>query len=277
MSQRVFRMPDGLFKSFYLGNRKTRYAYVFYATDIAYATAVLVFVRLLKELGIRSDVDLIILHLPLPEHILKKMRQMGIVTRRVPELRYTYSKYFEHSLVKLRVFELTKYERLIFLDADAIPLKTLDDLFEIKFSEPIAAPIAYWLPQPFWTTAMLVVKPSRKCWDRVKRQFPAAREKRFYDMDIVNAEFAGEICTLPQGCFSLNSEWEDTNRPSFWADPVEAYSSVSVIHFTALGKPWSYSVEEVRRLRPTAYETFYDLWKMWRDARDEIMSGAAEH
>ena len=44
---------------------KNRHAYVFYATNDTYAIAVLVFVRLLRQLGVRDDTDLVVLHLRL--------------------------------------------------------------------------------------------------------------------------------------------------------------------------------------------------------------------
>ena len=74
----------------------------------------------------------------------------------------------------------------------------------------------------------------------------------WYDMGIVNHEFATDIHTLSGSALTLDSEWEDANRPGFFGDPVETYSEALVVHFTALGKPWSYTLEEVRSLRPKA-------------------------
>jgi hypothetical protein len=134
----------------------------------------------------------------------------------------------------------------------------------------VAAPRAYWLPQPYWTSALLVAQPSIACWNRVKPHFAAASQKDYFDMDIISCEFANEIQSLPPTVFCLNSEWEDANRPGFFGDPVEAYSSVSVVHFTALGKPWTYSTAEAKRLRPNAHPLFYDLWDKWRTTRELI-------
>ncbi len=138
---------------------RNRLAYVFYATNQTYAIAVLVLVRMLQRLGIRNDADLVVLHLPLARSILAKMREMELMTVMVPELRYIDYPYFKDCLVKLRIFQL-EYERVLFVDADAIPLKSLDDLLRFSFDGSVAAPRAYWLPQPFWTSALLVVRPS---------------------------------------------------------------------------------------------------------------------
>jgi lipopolysaccharide biosynthesis glycosyltransferase len=179
-----------------------------------------------------------------------------------------HGRYYKDCLVKLRIFELVEYARVIYVDADSVPLKSLDHLFTLPFDEPVAAPRADWLPSPCWASHLLVVKPSHDLWNRVEKHFECAAKQRRYDMDIINAEFAGEIATLPDGLVCLNSEWEDVTRPGSLRRGVGC--SASVIHFTALGKPWSYRIGRVRRLRPNASPFFYQLWEMWWNARDEI-------
>lgn len=250
---------------------KSRHAYVFYATDDAYGVAVLVFVRRLRELGVAPDADVLVLHLPLSRPVVARMDALGIQRREVPVVG-RQGGYFKDSLVKLRIFELTEYDRVVYLDADALPLRNLDFLFALPFADSVAAPSAYWLPQPFWTTAMLVVRPSEAIWTRMRRHLESP-SARWHDMDIVNRELAGEVHPLPSGVFGLNSEWEDVNRRGFFGDPIEAYGRVAVVHFTALGKPWSYTVDEVRSLRPHAHEIFVELWATWRRTREEILAG----
>jgi hypothetical protein len=261
-----------------LRDRRRRFAYAFYATNDAYAVAVLVFARLLQQLGIRRDVDLLTFHRQVSRPLVEAMTEVGITPRLVSPLRRRWvspprrarGSPLRDSLTKLRVFELAEYDRVVFADVDAMPLKPLDYLFELAISEAIAAPRAYWLPQPFWTSALFVLEPSTASWSRVSRHL-VTRRNRHYDMDIVNAEFAREIHTLPPEVFCLNSEWEDEGRPGYFSDPIDAFSKVSVVHFTALGKPWSFSPEEVRRLRPNAHPVFHELWETWRGTRDDVL------
>lgn len=243
---------------------------MFYATSRVHAIAVMVFVHLLRRLGIRSDIDLVVLHLPLPRRLVAKMREMGMLTALVPELRFIHHRYYRHCLIKLRIFQLVEFERVVYVDADALPLKKLDGLLTMSFEGPVAAPAAYWLPQPFWTSALLVVRPSMASWERVSRHFASASRNNLFDMDIMNSEFGAEIHTLPAGVFCLNSEWENLNQPGFFGDFADTYSRASVVHFSALGKPWRYSLAGVRRKRPRAHPIFYELWETWRNARDEI-------
>jgi hypothetical protein len=62
---------------------RNRLAYVFYATDDIHAMAVLVFVRLLRELGARSDADIVVMHAPLSSALREKMQRWGITIRLV--------------------------------------------------------------------------------------------------------------------------------------------------------------------------------------------------
>src|SRR5262249_8063857 len=156
-------------------------------------------------------------------YLIAKMREMGMVTRLVTVPRYVHGWYFRDCLVKLRIFELSDYDRVVYIDADAIPLKSLDSLLTLPFEEPVAAPSAYWLPQPSWTSSLLVVKPSAELWNRVRRHFASAAENRYYDMEIVNIEFGSRMRTLPAGVVCLNSEWVNVNTPGFFGDPVETY------------------------------------------------------
>ena len=250
---------------------KNSTAFVFYATDEAYAIAVLVFVHLLRDLGIRNDVDLLLLHLPLSAPIMEKFQRLGIKTRLVKGFYGARNKYYQHCYVKLRLFERAEYDRVLFADADAIPLCSLDHLLSLPITAPIAAPPAYWLPQPFWTSALLLARPSRASWKRIAPHIRTARQTGVYDMDILNREFAREIESLPPTAFCLNSEWEDTSRPGYFIDPEQAYRNVSVVHFSALGKPWMYSTSEAKRLKPNAHPLFFELWDRWRSTRDRIL------
>ncbi len=169
-------------QDFCLSPSMNRQALVFYATRHEYAVSVLVFVRLLQRLGTRRGTDLIVLHLPLEPWVLEKMRAMGMMTVGVPALPLMKRRYYRHCLTKLRIFQLVQYERVVYLDADAIPLKSLDDLLMFPFDGPITAPPAYWRRQPYWTTTLLVVRPPIANWSCVSSHFKDAVQTSVYDV-----------------------------------------------------------------------------------------------
>jgi len=249
---------------------KNPLAFVFYSTSERYAAAALVFVHLLRGLGMRGDADVLLLHFPLPASMVDKARRMGILTRPVAGFRAVPDDHYRHCYVKLRALALREYERILFIDADAIPLKSLDSLLSLEMKNPIAAPLAYWLPQPYWTSAMFLAQPSRTLWQRVRPHIASAGRTALYDMDILNKEFAGEIDTLPRDTFSLNSEWEHQDKPGWFGNPQQALKQVSVVHFSALGKPWFYSTAEAKIRRQQAHPEFFELWDRWQRAHDAI-------
>jgi Glycosyl transferase family 8 len=252
---------------------RDRVAFAFYATDDSYAFSALVFLELLRDLGIRPDAEVVVLHLPLSAAITGLMREAGMRIIAVEPLEPRRDPYYRHSLVKLRIFELTAYVRVLFVDSDSIPLKNLDDLISYPLSGPVSAPRAYWLEHRRWTTGMLLAQPSPSNWARITRHVATTAPDDHFDMDVINDEFADEIGTLPNTSFCLNSEWEVAGRPGHFADPDEAYTRVSVVHFTALGKPWMYSTDEVRKLRPHAHPAFYEMWDKWHATRRAILAG----
>jgi hypothetical protein len=243
-------------------------AYAFYATDNTYAIAAMVCATLLRKAG--ANADFVMVHLPLSPFVMGRLRRMGIRTRLVASLDRSPSWYYRDCLVKLQILHLTDYARVIYLDVDAVPLKSLDDLFTMPLGVPLAAPVAYWLPRPYWSSHLLVVAPSEELWKRVGRRLERTPTDRRYDMDVINAEFGGETHSLPPKLTLLNSEWEDRSRPHAFGDPAEAFRDVSLIHFSALGKPWSFTPQRVRRLRPNAHPEFCRIWELWWQARAEV-------
>jgi len=52
-------------------------------------------------------------------------------------------------------------------------------------------------------------------------------------------------------------------------DLERVWRQAQVLHFTAVGKPWSWPTETLKLMRPHAHELLYESWKTWRtDARD---------
>ena len=48
------------------------------------------------------------------------------------------------------------------------------------------------------------------------------------------------------------------------------YNDVKVMHYTALGKPWQKSVEDVKRERPDAHPLFAKGFELWRTKAAEL-------
>lgn len=51
---------------------------------------------------------------------------------------------------------------------------------------------------------------------------------------------------------------------------VGLYDYTPIVHFTALGKPWMYSYQEVTQIRDTAHPAFAHQFGVWRDVAEKV-------
>ncbi|OAX43045.1 hypothetical protein K503DRAFT_766244 [Rhizopogon vinicolor AM-OR11-026] len=133
-------------------------------------------------------------------------------------------------LTKLHVFRLTQYSKIIFLDADVLPVRPLSHLFHLDH-EFSAVPDVGW-PDIF-NSGVMVLSPGE---DKFKELQELLKTKGSWD----------------GGDQGLLNEWRgsDWNRLSFTYNttPTAAYtyapayerfgSQISVVHFIGPNKPW---------------------------------------
>ncbi|KAK7064073.1 putative glycosyltransferase family 8 protein [Favolaschia claudopus] len=134
-------------------------------------------------------------------------------------------------LTKLHVFRLTQYSKIIFLDADVLPIRPLSHLFTLPH-EFSAVPDVGW-PDIF-NSGVLVLSPG---------------EDKFSQLD----QLLKSKGTWDGGDQGILNEWRggDWNRLSFTYNttPTAAYtyapayerfgSQISAIHFIGPNKPWN--------------------------------------
>lgn len=197
--------------------------------------------------------------------------------------------------------------RVLALDSDQLILQSLDHVFDLPLVD-LAAPRAYWLSQPaFMSSTFLLVQPNEHSWARVKREMDTVG-RDVYDMDLVNKIFNSTALVLPGSYATLNSHWEDQNIPDWFrpsrqnavsnsAQPSDNqqvkigpkgnhtkaqeasidtglaelyYEQSHVLHFTAVGKPWSYDMEYPKGNHPKLHPLFHDQWRTWRTTAMEV-------
>ncbi|KAF8434225.1 nucleotide-diphospho-sugar transferase, partial [Terfezia claveryi] len=178
-----------------------------------------------------------------------------------------------------------KVDRMIIMDSDQLILRNLDHLFDLPPVE-IAAPRNYWggdhkNEAPLGsTTTLMVARPSKSLWKRMQDAMETLREGE-YDMDLVQRVFGNEIMTLPGRYCTLNSHWEVNDQPFWYHHEADERVHLdeqlewekAVVHFTALGKPWSFTVGDVRYKRPEAHWVFAEMFGEWRDAARALCPG----
>lgn len=250
--------------------RSGRQACAFYATDDAYALGVLVAVEQLRRLGLRPSTEIVLLHHGVSAALLRDLESRGVRLLAQSTLPFVHGYTYRDCLIKLRVLGLVEYDTIVFLDADGLPLRSIDELLDRPIKRPLAAIRAHWVQPPIFSTMLLVVKPAARLWDQVEAAFPEARVRGEYDMDLLNRVLGAEIEALPEGTACLDSEFDRHHGPFHFGDPEETLARTSYVHFSSLAKPWYYRPARVRRLRADAHPVFHQLWATWWALRDDV-------
>jgi hypothetical protein len=173
-------------------------------------------------------------------------------------------------LTKLHIFRLTQYKKIIFLDADILPIRHLSHLFSLPH-EFSAVPDVGW-PDIF-NSGMLVLSPGEDKFTQLKE---VLKSKGSWD----------------GGDQGLLNEWRggDWNRLSFIYNttPTAAYtyapayerfgSQISALHFIGPNKPWNsltsrspFQSASQKSNDPSDTQRAYDydsLVDMWYDVYD---------
>lgn len=158
------------------------------------------------------------------------------------------------NFAKLRLWQLTEYERCVFLDADTLVLRPVDRLFD--YPEFSAAPNVYESLADFHrlNSGVFVARPSAATFaamlERLDR--PEAFWKRT-DQTFLEAFFP-DWQGLPVFFNLLQYVW--FNLPELWD-----WHSVSIVHYQ-YEKPWQPDHPRAAQLRP-----LIELWRAYFEDR----------
>jgi len=207
----------------------------------------------LKTIGCRT---IEVSHLPLSDgfnerHARKNLHGAAPFTKgRKPEFHTPLDNF-----CKLRLWELTEYGTLVFLDADVIVLKNIDKLFE--YPEFSAAPNVYESLADFHrlNSGVFVAKPSLETFERmlIALDRPDAFWRRT-DQTFLESFFP-DWHGLPVTMNMLQYVW--FNMPALWD-----WKSVAILHYQ-YEKPWETDHPKAEVLRP-----LIDLWQAFHDGRN---------
>lgn len=251
-----------------------RYAYVTLVTNADFAEGAVALVRSLKLSG--TEADIVVMHtggvgalalrplevlgailfpvdlLPTSEafnerHARKRLHGAAPFTKgRKPDFHTPLDNF-----AKLRLWQLTQYERVVFLDADTLVLRSIDKLF--GYPEFSAAPNVYEGLADFrrLNSGVFVARPSAKtfadmltCLDSSDAFWPRT-DQTF--LQIYFPQWHG----LPVFFNMLQYVW--FALPELWD-----WASISVVHYQ-YEKPWETDHPKADRLRP-----LIDLWRVYR-------------
>jgi alpha-N-acetylglucosamine transferase len=257
---------------------RANHAFVTLVTNADYATGALALVRSIQRTG--SEADIVVLHTShVTEGDLAPLRSSGCRLVKVERLEMSEAFNLRHTrknqhdaapftkgrkpefhspldnFCKLRLWQLTQYDRCVFIDADAVVLKNIDRLF--AYPEFSAAPNVYENLRDFQrlNSGVFVAKPSLETFENMMRRLdqPDAFWPRT-DQTFLQAYFP-DWHGLPVYFNMLQYVW--FAMPALWD-----WRTIAILHYQ-YEKPWETDHPKADRLRP-----LIELWHRFHDGQD---------
>ena len=247
----------------------SRFAYVTLATNADYALGALALINSIKATG--TGADCVVLHTAVPETSLAPLRAVGARLIRAElldtsdEFNAAHARDALHAraaftkgtkppfhtpldnFTKLRLWQLTEYEAVVFIDADALMLKNCDKLF--GYPEFCAAPNVYESLADFHrlNSGVFTARPSAATFAAMMGRLdqPGVFWRRT-DQTFLQ-DFFPDWHGLPVFYTMLQYVW--FNMPALWS-----WDEIQILHFQ-YEKPWQ-DHDKADRLRP-----LIDLWR----------------
>lgn len=182
------------------------------------------------------------------------------------------------SYTKLLAFNLTQYDRVLYLDSDALYIQNMDELFLLP-SAPVAMPYTHFGSPTNWaySSHLLLLHPSSNLFQQVESAVQHVGPNE-YDMDILNALFAPHILAMPPRPYHLlSSEFRRKSHKEYLGDakelwdPGEILAEAKYMHFSdwPIPKPWIRATkEELNKYMPECGE---NEWFGATDCRDRTI------
>jgi alpha-N-acetylglucosamine transferase len=158
------------------------------------------------------------------------------------------------NFVKLRLWQLAEYDKVVFIDADALVLKNCDKLFD--YPEFCAAPNVYESVGDFHrlNSGVFTAKPREKTFqDMLSRLDQPDAFWRRTDQTFLEHYFP-DWHGLPVFYNMLQYVW--FNLPELWR-----WDEIHILHYQ-YEKPWQTEHPKAKTLRP-----LIDLWQVFADGK----------
>jgi lipopolysaccharide biosynthesis glycosyltransferase len=183
---------------------------------------------------------------------------------------------------KLRMWEWTEFDRLVYLDADMVVTRNIDHLFDLPQSPLFAVGDCYGgretseerdacchfspdcVPE-YFNAGFYVMTPSHQEFRGMEDALASGSVQvgRFAEQDFLNGYFAGRWTPLP---YIYNAQ----KRIKYHHNDIWDLSDVAVIHYVD-EKPWSHRYSEEN----LGYQDICDLW--WHIYEEYAPPSTATH
>ncbi|KAL1916092.1 uncharacterized protein VTP21DRAFT_6096 [Calcarisporiella thermophila] len=269
-------------------------------TRDSYASGVKVLAESLRQVA--SRYPLVVMHTQaVSPHVLRELEALPLDSplrlHPIDPVVHSHSLYiFEHYVdtwTKLAVWRLEEYGRCVFLDADMLVRRNMDELMTMPLEEGwIAASYAcvcnpkriksypsHWKPEacaytyqarsaappaalnPYFNSGLMVLTPSLALYSHMLDLLSRTSEQfHFPDQDFLNIVFRGQWKPIPYYYNALKTL--RSCHAKLWRD-----EEVRCVHYI-LKKPWEEDMEDEK----TMESEFYELYQWWYEVYHEVES-----
>ncbi|KAJ1298486.1 hypothetical protein BS78_01G457300 [Paspalum vaginatum] len=253
--------------------RREAYATVLHSSD-TYLCGAIVLAQSIRRSG--STRDLVLLHdHTVSKPALRALTAAGWTPRKIKRIRNPRAargSYNEYNYSKFRLWQLTEYARVVFVDADILVLRNLDALFRF----PQLAAVGN--DGSLFNSGIMVIEPSACTFRALLRGRRTIRSYNGGDQGFLNEVFVWWH-RLPRRVNYLKNFWANTTGERalkerlFGADPPEVWS----VHYLGM-KPWTcyrdYDCNwNVADQRVYASDEAHRRWWQVYDQMGEVMRG----
>lgn len=249
--------------------KREAYATVLHSSE-AYVCGAITLAQSLRKTGTKRDLVLLIdnsISIPKREALTAAGWKIRII-KRIRNPRAEKKTYNEYNYSKFRLWQLTDYDKIIFIDADIIVLRNLDLLFH--FPQMSATGNDIWI----FNSGIMVIEPSN-CTFRILM----SKRKEIVSYNGGDQGFLNEVYVwwhrLPRRVNFLKNFWANTTLEAsfknhlFGADPPKLYA----IHYLGL-KPWAcyrdYDCNwDIGNQRVYASDVAHERWWKLHDSMDD--------
>ncbi|GAB5586846.1 glycogenin glucosyltransferase [Umbelopsis nana] len=171
------------------------------------------------------------------------------------------------SLTKIALWQLIQYEKVVYLDPDVLPLRSIDELFDLE--ELSAAPDIGW---PDWfNTSVFVATPNMDTYAELKQITEEDRVLDAGDQGLLNEYFHDWATSGPTYRIPFTYNILPSAIYSYAPALREFGNDIAIVRFPENERPWQWMRFQDGRVFPrgSASPTSVEMVQLWWDTWDK--------
>lgn len=291
-----------------------KYAYATILSTDSYLPGVLALYKSIKKTNTKVSDFVVIVNQDIKKETINRLEQNGIVVKTMPKVnvpkeikaRNKLIPHWNNTFDKFNIFNLTDYDKVVYLDSDIYVAENIDELFKKQNMSAVVSGKSYNRNKNWneLNSGVMVIEPREGIIDRLidKMNYMSKRKKKLkkshkngkgkYFSKVKLLELKDRICKSFKGIGDqdvLEEYFDWKNRPELhlnesfnvFANNADYYKEKLGInpkcyHFIGAKKPWSLTPKEITqmekrksRTKPVEYKAFDEYKNIIYDNSDK--------